>query len=280
MQKIYGLLFVIVPFIFSQDQSIDPTQLIRQEVAQHTNTNITQKTHPFLYGIVEECVVKTGIAMPRYISLYYAEYNIVDKNGIVYRDVHDILAYVDALGDLYICREILTDLSYQEIKAIIAIAVAEKSTKRAEKAMIAGLGTFGATIVTLCTLNAYYDLRLGRTVNEFLDAGSYHNRQDNLKGLIWLLIAPSLVSAALVRNYLQKSVDVTATKIASIPAVIQAIGSLENLQNMYRKENFFSRIADYLKLKPIFNTIFYPVRPSTPEERIEYLQRLHDEPVV
>jgi hypothetical protein len=252
----------------------DKTQDLRNEVLSHTNPHITRETHPIVYGLVEELADRSQAEMPRYITTYPAEGLQIGRNGVAYRVPQDILAYVDAMGDLYICREILTDLSYDEIVGIIAIALSEQYTNRVGKAFLAGVGTFGATVALVWFLNEHYELEMGSKLWHLLttDRSCAADKADFVEALAGLMIMPACLSASLVSNNLQKQVDTLASRVTSPETVVNGIKALDRIQDTYRKESIVSRIADKLQLKAIFNTLFYPVRAFTMQERVAYLQ--------
>jgi len=255
---------------------IDKTPAIRSEVSAHNNPNLTKDTHPVIYEMVQELVAKAGTTMPKYITTYSAETAVVaPRSGVVRAEVLDILAYIDAIGDLYICKEILTDLSYEEIRGIVAIAVAEKSTKSAIKLASIAVGTFGATLAAVYCLNKCYDLKLGTIA--WKGVRSTYTSDDALdvvQAILFVLATPAAIVTKLASNNFQKKIDIEAAHITEVTSVIDGLESLQNLQEKYRKENIVSRIAEMLRLKSIYNTVFYPIRASTVGERVDYLKRL------
>lgn len=257
----------------------EKTNALHHEVATHTNHNITAETHPTLYNLVEQLTIKAHVPMPRYITIYSAEYHVVSQAGVVRRRGHEeIGAHVDLLKDLYVCREILENASYDEVKGIIALALAEESINKLQKVVLTGVTTFATTIALIYLLNKKYDLHLGSFLCAVADESSrrsYRYREDDspLAALFWLVLTPSLIAAKLVSNNLQKSVDFKAAKLVSPQSIIDSLKKIVTIKDSYFKENVFSRLASALKLKTIFNTIFYPIRAFTTEERIQYLEK-------
>ncbi|MCL5875177.1 MAG: hypothetical protein M1114_01765 [Candidatus Dependentiae bacterium] len=256
------------------NSSLEKTNALRQEIASCGNPNLTQETHPIIYNMVQELTAKGNVPTPRYITMFDAEYTRISEHGVAYRVVRDMKAYVDLLGDLYICHEVLANLSYEEIEGVIAIAIAEKAQNRAAKVALAGTGTFGLTLASVYGLNKQYNLQLGSTVMKSYNA--YHCRQDRddlFKAVAGLLILPSLITSIVLSNNLQKEIDLRAARLTDIRNVRNGIKALRKLKESYVKESVLSRIATMLNLKTIANTISYPIRSYSSEERIDYLDK-------
>lgn len=246
------------------------TYLVRKEMATHNNPNLSLETHPTVYSMVRELAEKANVTMPKYITLYGAEYDMVARYGTVHRNVHEIKAHVDILGDLYICREILTILPYQDIEGIVAIAMAEKAINQPAKLAVTGVTTFGLTVTAVYLLNKYRKLGIG----SFFNSGNCDQDLENRIVLAFLaLITPALLTTKIHANNLQKTIDLDATELTDSQNVINGIKGLSKITDTYVKENVFSRIATALDLKKIYNTLFYPVRAFTSEERIAYLEQ-------
>lgn len=248
------------------------TVLIHSEIATHKNPNITVETHPALYTLVKELVDKAGIGMPKYISTFNREYLENTSNGL-YSTQATIQAYVDVFGDIHICKEILTDLSYPEIEGIIATAIAEKISNKPVKQAFTAVTTLGAVLASLYILNKIYDLKIGTFLYNFIQPSHCsHDQADAIQMLVGIMAIPPVIAMSLVSNSLQKQIDVKATTLTNTENVIKGIAGIKKLQKAYAKNNFFTRIAATLKLKKIMNVITYPVRASTPKERIGYLK--------
>lgn len=248
------------------------TLALHREATEQRQPNLTQESHPVLYEMVKNLTERANIPMPRYITAHDAEYSIVDKNGVVRRAVGNLNCWTNLLGDLYICRAILTDLSYEEAEGIIAIALAEKIKNKSEKIALIGMSSWATTLVTLYTLNKKYDLQLGSFV--FGERSSLHDKQESFEAALGWTLVPALIAGQITANNMQKQIDIKAAQLTSPNQVIQSIQALMKLEDKYIKEGFFSRIAASLKLKDIFNTLFYPIRSFTPEERMLYLEKL------
>lgn len=247
----------------------EKTIALRKELIENDNPNLTKETHPTLHKILEKMTQKAGAEMPRYVTLFSTEQPKVSKDGMVRRTNLPIQAYVDALGDLYICTEILTDLSYNEIKGILAVAISEKVANRPLKLVGIGTGTFGISSALLYCANKKYNLHLGSYIYYERD---YQRRQDAIEAITGLLMIPTLITTGIVYNNLQKNIDIQATKYTKTQHVIDGIAAIERIKDRYYKEGIFSRIADMLNIKQVARTIFYPVRSFTTAERIEYLK--------
>jgi hypothetical protein len=273
LNKTLATMLLSVSFgIFSDNQDF-LTQTIRDEFNSHTNTNITVDTHPTLYSMVKRLTEKSGVPMPRYISIHNSAYTRLTRNGIAVQERAKICAYMSLLGDLCIYQELLTDLSYNDIEGCLALAIAEGYSKKPLKLAKAGLGTFGATIASIWYLNKAYNLRIGSFLDEALLQGPACNRNDNLEAIMFLLFLPTAVATKLYANHLQKQVDLDAVKIVDKEKVVQAINNIKRINDNYKKEDFAYRIISALKLREIFDTVFYPIRSYTDEERVGYLRR-------
>lgn len=247
----------------------EKTIVLRNELSQNDNPNLTKETHPILYKMLEKMTQKAGVEIPRYVTLFSTAQQIVSKDGNVYRKNLEIEAYVDALGDLHICNEILTDLSYNEIKGVLAVAISEKVANRPLKLVGIGTGTFGISSGLLYCANKKYNLHLGSYIYYERD---YKRQQKAIEAIIGLLMIPTMITTGIVYNNLQKNIDIQATKYTKTQHVIDGITALERIKDRYYKEGIFSRIADMLTIKKAVRTIFYPVRGYTTAERIEYLK--------
>jgi hypothetical protein len=192
-------------------------------------------------------------------------------------------AYIDVLGDLYVCHDLLTTLSYEEIQGVVALALAQKKVNKPLKMVGVFVGTLGATLASVYCLNKYYD---GALLNFFAPAKTNFGRFDyyrtldtrerELKAVAWLLLLPSVCTTCLAANYLQKSVDINAADITDAQKIIAALHAIDKVRDMYEKEGFFSRLAGACGVKDFFKCIFYPVRGYTTEERVAYLTELQN----
>lgn len=266
------LFFLLLLFHFKTYTNFDAdrTVLLHQEALSHTNPNISKETHPILYEMIEELVTMAGTSMPRYISIYPARFTMIstiaDGHDIAHEITREILAYADIFDDLHICYEILTDLSYDEVKGILAIAVAEKVHKRVLKVTAMGAGTFGAFIALL--YKQYDHLKKQAAAVNIPEK----DLAPLIAGLTPLFLIPACIAAKILYNNLQKRIDFGAAAITNVQTVIDGIEALEKIEEAYSKENICSRIVGILGLKPFFKLLIYPLRLYTFEERIEYLQ--------
>ncbi len=253
--------------------SFEKIHALRNELASHNNPHLTQETHPTIYTMVQELSTKANVPMPRYISLFNAEYTVI-IDGNSRRMVRDMEAYVDVLGDLYICYEVLANLSYEEIEGVIAIAIAEKAENRAAKVTLTGVGAFGLTCASVYGLNNYYDLGLGsKVMSSYKASHCRQDRDDIVKTVVVALTLPAIITACVLSSNLQKEIDFKAAELTDIKSVRNGLKALRKLKDSYVKESALSRIATMLNLKTIVNTVLYPVRSYTSEERIDYLDR-------
>lgn len=270
-RRMVAVLLLVNTIIWTAEP-VEKTVALHNEILAHGNPNITQETHPILYEMVESLIKKAHVSMPKYITLFSSEYVTVSRYGRVNKSFNDFDAHVDALGDLYICTEALLDLSYEEIEGVIATAVAEKSLNTGQTLVFVAVGTFGATLATVYFLNSYYKLKLGTFISEGLEHHHPYDRQNFIEGIVLISITPAAIVTKLVSNNMQKSIDIKAAELVGAQNIINGIKGIARVKDSYVKENFFSRIATFLKLKEVSNFLFYPIRASTPEERIYYLE--------
>ncbi len=280
MKKI--LLGTILSFsICSIVMTEDKTSIMHIEAASNDNPNLTQETHPLLYNMIKSLADEAHITMPRYITVYPAVGSKIGNNGRVIRSANEITAWIDLIGDMYICHDALTNLSYEEVEGMVSLAIAESLNNKPLKLFLIGASTFVATCVAVYALNRYYELNLGWVFNiddkySGFNYKSYKytkHKNEVLEGALTLMLVPSAISVAVAANNFQKAIDNHAAQLTSSDQVIKAIKSIRNLEERYFKESLGSRIVSALKLKELFNIIFYPVRPYTSEERIEYLSK-------
>jgi hypothetical protein len=248
------------------------TDALHSEIAAYNSPNLTAETHPTFYEMVQQLVTKAQVPMPRYITTFNAEYAVVSPDtGVIYREVHDLNAYVTILGDLYICRELVLDLSYEEIEGVVALALAEKKMGKPTKLACIAAGTVAATVASLYCLNKQYEWRLGSL---FFGDDYYHRRGNGAEVLMGLCIVPPIITTKIFANHMQRQIDINAAQITDARHVIDAIKGICKVTDAYVQEGLLSRIADRLHLKRVWNTVFYPIRAFTPEERIAYLEQL------
>jgi len=244
---------------------------LRQEVLTHNNPNASPETHPTLWALVGKISKAANVSKPRYITLHEAQTLIVDDNHHLHQVAQNIQAWVDILGDLYICKEILKDLSYAEIEGILAVAISERAINKPAKVLAIGAGTWVATAATVTALGGWKTI-----LRMFM--GDHNNgmkaHQDNFGLLLYTSAIPAILAAAVASNNLQKQADMNAVHVVDANNVINGITGLERLKDTYIKENFFSRLTTMLKLRDIYNFVFYPVRSYTPEERVAYLAQI------
>lgn len=249
------------------------TFALHHEVTTHDNYNVTVETHPTLYTMVKELATKAQVAMPRYITIYDAHYYAVSQSGILEEREHEISAYVDGWGDLYICYQILENASYDEINGILALAIAEKSINKPGKTIAAGAATFAATALLIYLANKHYDLQLGSRFLKELKYDAKYRRNVTLNATIGLLAIPPALTAIFVSNNLQKTIDLKAAQLVGSQDIIDGLKKIVEIKERYFKENILSRIAAKLKLKELFDVLFYPVRSYTVNERVDYLKK-------
>lgn len=272
-------LLLLVLIVVSTHVSLifaDKTTQIHAEVKKQNNPNATQKTHPVLYDLVKELATKAQVPMPRYITIFSTEYTYTDKNGIHRRGNKDMQGSIDVVGDLYLCLETLTDLSYEEIKGVVALTIAEKIIDKPVKLFATGAGTFALTIASLYGANKRYELNIWSKFDEFYNRlGS--NSKDELVGLaVSALLIPALAATSVYSNHLQRKIDSLAAEITSPETIINAIVALEKVTETYMKENIFVRFAKAYNIDSVYNKLFYAVRAFTNDERIAYLQKINN----
>lgn len=269
-RKIIVTLFLISSLSFSALYAHDKKSAWIREMATNKNPHISAQTHPTLYATVENLVEKTGAAKPRYISLFNAEYTRV-RDGYTEQGVHEINAYVDVLGDLHICSELLTNLSSEEVEVLITRALVERTESKPAILFGTAAVTYIVAFIGLYTLmSKAWNVNTGYHYSHM----HWRDRDDFYKVLITLPAIPAAWATKIVANNLEKQTDITTATITSPELVINGIQGQDRVTEIYDKQNFFARIADALKLREIRNFIFYPIRAYTTEERVAYLSKL------
>ena len=117
---------------------------------------------------------------------------------------------------MHICHEILTDLSYEEVEGIIAVALAEKVTNKSTKLALIGVSSFTATVTAVYLLSKHYKF----SVSEFIFGShryrsSIRDRQDSFESSIWLMLMPALLTVKVASNNVQKQVDIQAAQLTA-----------------------------------------------------------------
>ncbi|MGB8367560.1 MAG: hypothetical protein WCD44_04335 [Candidatus Babeliales bacterium] len=264
--------------------------IMRDEIASNSiHAHITQETHPTLYYIIEQLTAEASIPMPKYIKFFTAQqittdYDRYTHTGNTFLTFKNFESYVDIMGDLHLCYEVFIDSSYEEIVGIIALTIAEKANYKSLK--VGGIGT--STLATLLAssyfLSKKYSLdKLFPDNYYFFNYSVMDNRiktemlsvsKNTMQTFATLTMGLSIfMSMQLATNYCQKQIDLEAAKLTTIDCVSKAILRVKKVKEKYKQENAFMRIMDALKLKGIWDTVIYPIRSSTPEERIQYLQQ-------
>lgn len=277
MFKKFSVILLILNMIqhASANNEIDYTQLVHNEMAAGHASNLTQQTHPTIYNMVKELAEQALVIMPEYITVYSAEYNVIGRYGTVHRKVCDLNAYVDVLGDIYICREVLTSLSYAEIQGMVALALAQKASNKSLKLATVAISTVGLTVGALYFLNKKYNLQLGAKTTDFLSYSNHRtmsDMEDRMNIMICGMLLPATVVTKLYANNLQKRIDLQAADLVGSANLVNSMNAVDTLKMSYEKENFFSRLATRFNLKSKLNKLFYPIRGYTQAERIAYLQ--------
>lgn len=275
MNKKVFLLFLSFSVVCKASDFSEKTVLLHQEMAMHKNPNITPDSHSTLYELVQGLADKAGVAAPEYISVFDMEYDVY-SNHQSYKRVRDADAYTDIWGDVNICRETLTDLSYDEVEGVVAVAMAEKVVNKPFKLAVAGVSAFGVIAAAIYGLNKSQNLglgaKIGAEVKEILvDNKDWHD------AIPLILTLPTMLAVRLYANSLQKTVDLNALKLTNKQNVINGIKGLSKVTDAYAKQNILGRLMDRLKLKDLYARIFYPVRAFTYDERVEYLERVVQE---
>jgi len=252
----------------------DRSLMIQEELQRSAAQYATDTTHPSLYRMVQGLAHKAHIAMPKQIIIYNAEYIRTLRNGVVVKGVREITAYVDLVGDLHICRELLTTLMYEDIEGIIALAMSAKVRNKPGKLTLVALGTLGATIGGLWYASNKYDLSLGELFFGRGHTTCCHESEDRAQALICLLAAPSVMMVSLASSCLQKGIDLDAAKLTNAQQVAYGIEGLDKLKELYEQEGALSRLLLTPKIKRLFRFLSYPIRSYTTEERVDYLARI------
>ncbi|HEB41855.1 MAG TPA: hypothetical protein ENI08_02425 [Candidatus Dependentiae bacterium] len=281
------LMTIETGYIVSQEKMID---VLRNEVASgSTQENITKETHPALYSMIQRIATAASVPMPQYIRFFTAQqtethYNKYTHTGTMYTAFKNFESYVNIMGDLYICHEVFVNSSYDEIEGIIALALAEKANNKPLKLIATGASTLATVLTSSYYLNKKYNLNLGELF--FPDHFSYYvessrtkikifsaqDKEDRILAFtVLFMILPTLITTRLAANYLRKKTDLEAAKLTTANHISEAILRIEKVKEKFTQENVISRIMSALKLKTAWNTLSYPFRSFTPEERVSYL---------
>ena len=273
------LMTIKTGYIVSQERMINP---LHNEVASGSaQENITKETHPSLYDMVQRIATAASISMPRYIRLFTAKETKMyhdghGYNGTMYTVFKNFESYVNVMGDLYICYEVFMNSSYNEIESIITLAMVEKANNKPLKLIATGAGTLATVLTCLYCFNKNNELRLGELLFP-RDRFSYcaRDRESRIETFIAIfMVLPICITTRLVANYFQKKTDLEAAKLTTADHISEAILRIEKVKEKYTQEGTISRIMSALKLKTAWNTLSYPFRAFTPEERVSYLQEL------
>lgn len=257
------LFFLINISLLAQAQEQEPcykTVKLRNEISVNQGNLITEYSHPFFYSMIQELSIRTGVTVPKYIYLYSAEYYIISKPVcIINKNFNRLDTYVDDFGDLYICREVLSTLPYDEIEATIALALAAKFFYKSikEKAVLFGfLGMLSA----------------GTKYGSSAYSNRWHLAGSNFNFLYLGVIPMAILAARIYSNSMQKLVDFKAIETVDSANIISALRSLSKLSHNYYKPGVIGRIFEVTSLNTVLNTIFYPALFYSLEERIAYIQ--------
>jgi hypothetical protein len=106
-------------------------------------------------------------------------------------------------------------------------------------------------------------------LDNYIDTGKIEYTQPLC--ILGAIVVPVLITR-IISNRLQKTDDKTAVNITEKQYIINGIRALVKLKKEYIRESDLGRLFSTLKLTPVLKSLFYPIRASTPEERINYLQ--------
>jgi hypothetical protein len=247
------LMVVTVSCLFALHAVADTlTDQLHQEIRlqTHHTINISKDTHPILYQLVVDLVREAQVKMPRYIAIFSAKKNIITNDGVMHTLMQDINPSVGIFGDLYLCYEVLLDLSYEDIKSVVALAVSEKANNTCLKPiMLAGLGVLSSIPI-------------------------YNNViHDEISLIVPLFVSvPFIIMYQVLANYTQRLIDKNATFLISTAAILRVLERMDAVQEKYTQEGFFRRMASKLGIESIWNILTFPFCSSTFKERIAYLQ--------
>jgi len=249
----------------------DLTKSLHKEATKKDNPIATAKTHPTLYRMIQKKADVLNSDMPTAIKLYNARSQVVLDNGRVVTNIQYIGVWTDFLGDLHICKEVLADLTYEEVESLITIALAEKKYNLPITLVKAWLASFAATCAATYKLNNHYKLELSKYM--FGDDHSLKNQEDSIKFFMMLLAMPASFVTKIVSNNSQKTIDKAAAKVIGNDRVIAAIEARKDLEASYVTSGVLESLGEALHLRGIYNVVFYPIRQFTDEERISYLSK-------
>jgi len=243
---------------------------LRQEILTHDNAHTTPETHPTLWALVEKLSEAANTNTPRYITLYESH---MEKSPHLKEAVSTIDAWTDLLGDLYICREILHDLSFEEVEGILAIAISEKAINKPAKSLVRGLGTWAVTsLASICVFSSWIAAGDTYMTHRHFERASGSFERGLL--LCYASLIPTLLVTIIGNNNLQKQADIKAAGLVGAQNVICGITGIEKFEKTCIKENSFDRLMAKMKLKGITDFVFYHLRSYTPDERVAYLTQI------
>jgi hypothetical protein len=238
--------------LLSADTNGELTQALHQEAAARKNPIITEHTHPIFYTMVKRLSETASLTMPRTIKLHDAQLIGVSTSGYVVKAVGKIGAWMDVAGDLFICKEILTELSYEEVESVVLVALARKEPAINSRIGSIAAATFFATAGLMCFKWRSF---------VFSDA--------DFMARFAVVLLPSIfcssIAMGIAENYAQKDIDRKAAQLLSSQRIIEGIQARTRLEETYIDTKANAGLSKF------FERLFYPVRACTDDERIGYL---------
>jgi hypothetical protein len=249
---VVGVTFCMSLNLISADTNVDLTQALHHEAETRKNPIITEYTHPIFYTMVKRHSKTASLTMPRTLKVHDAQLTGVSNSGYVVKAVGKIGAWMDVAGDLFICKAILTELSYEEVESVVLVAFARKEKTIDSKIGSIAAATFLATAASVCFKWRSFI---------FSDA--------DFMARFAVVFLPSIfcssIAMGIAENYAQKDIDHKAAQHLSSQRIIEGIQAWTCLEETYVDTKANASLSKF------FEKLFYPVRAYTDAERIGYL---------
>ncbi|MGB8467515.1 MAG: hypothetical protein WCE21_00775 [Candidatus Babeliales bacterium] len=260
---------------------------------------VTDKTAPTLCNLIREVAQELSVKMPRYIKLYNFEYYYAYTHGTtnngfynstttMHKGYRTVGAATMMFGDIQICKQLIAGLSYNEIRGVIAVALAAEVPGIMGKEAAAGLLVVALTAWWSYDVYKTYGKTVfppaNRTHYSNTDTGEFAYNMENITATLYRTVLfgefgmlATLISAAIAGNliykYTQKKIDLAAARAIGKEAVVSGIEGVEKVKESLFEEGVFSRMLKDMRLKSFIDRLTYPVRAYTPEERIAYVMQ-------
>lgn len=220
------------------------TQMLHDEAALLKSSILQESSCPTLYTLLSQLTSKGGISMPKSIVIFNTEYQKPTSRTFMLEDIViqtiPISVSFDFLGDLVICRDILTQFTYHELEGILATAVAEKANRKITKQALAALGV----VATAFAATGLWELYHFPHAQDFLNPAAGY-----------ALTIPAFLASSAVSKHVQKTSDISALSLTDAENVRAGLFALARLQNNYCSSSTTERIFAAFNLEKIYKTI-------------------------